>query len=818
MINFKRSTALVLVAILLVLQLPFQVLAAGNRGIIVTSVEIKDKNGKTLNYDDRLYEGDRFSLVLEFEYTGKAPTNPMVEINKSNSFNLTSSGAKKKINFNSSTISKPLEFSLTYTGNEDRQLPITIYYSLPGGEEIAVEDYVSIPQARKTVEKEDKEDQEEKSQTPNISVVGGKTSLGKAGDRLRLPVKIKNTSDARAYNLSVSLELEDSQGLFIDGSGYEDFSKLNSGSEKNLDFYVQLDKFAEEKTYPLKLVFHYYNSRDEHFTNTDTIYLRVEGRGEDSQIIVDEVKFSRDVIKVGDIIVIDFNIRNLSMIPVRDLKISIDGLETDKFTLSSGTNRATLPYLRGKGFHTVRFPIKISKKLKTGYHGLKLNVGYKNLRGKDLEEVHDFFIPVKGEGSQNSSLIIENIKLPSSIGPNQTANINFNVRNRGQEEARDIIVKAELPDADGLVPKSVSTIKLDSLEPGASKNMNFSFYATKKTPTKNYPINIKLEHIDDLSEGDDKYNLDQFLGIFVDNPAVDDDGKKSTPKLIIDKYSFSSEMIEAGKNFDMKLSFYNTNSSKSVNNIKIYLTAEDNVAEGENTASSGSSVFSPVNSSNTFYIDSIPPKGRVEKNITMFTIPSAAAKTHIITANFEYEDSEFEEYKATELIGVPVVQKSRLEVAELNYFPESALGEPVPISVEFYNTGKSTLYNMMVRLEGDFQTENGSYYIGNFAPGTSESFDGTVIPSMEGRLEGNVVFSFEDSLGEVQEIKRPFSLNITEAFDDEFPDMPMEPEKTLMQKLKWPLVLILALVAGLFARKFYKKRKQRKEDEDLLDE
>ena len=40
-------------------------------------------------------------------------------------------------------------------------------------------------------------------------------------------------------------------------------------------------------------------------------------------------------------------------------------------------------------------------------------------------------------------------------------------------------------------------------------------------------------------------------------------------------------------------------------------------------AIAGGSVFTPVDSSNTFYIDNIPPKGRVEKKITMFTVPDA---------------------------------------------------------------------------------------------------------------------------------------------------------------------------------------------------
>ena len=121
---------------------------------------------------------------------------------------------------------------------------------------------------------------------------------------------------------------------------------------------------------------------------------------------------------------------------------------------------------------------------------------------------------------------------------------------------------------------------------------------------------------------------------------------------------------------------------------------------------------------------------------------------------------------------------------------------------------------MMVKLEGDFQTENGNYYIGNFANGSSESFEGTVIPSQAGELKGAVVFTYEDSTGEQIEERREFSMNVEEMimpdFDEEFP--PMEEEsgikKLLKNKILWA---ILVLGAGFGGFKFYKKKKAQKE-------
>ncbi|MDG2774741.1 hypothetical protein HKB01_04830, partial [Vibrio parahaemolyticus] len=146
-----------------------------------------------------------------------------------------------------------------------------------------------------------------------------------------------------------------------------------------------------------------------------------------------------------------------------------------------------------------------------------------------------------------------------------------------------------------------------------------------------------------------------------------------------------------------------------------------------------------------------------------------------LTAHFEYEDTNGNEYTATELIGVPVVQESKLETSEIGYVQEAYVGQPTPISVEFFNTGKVTLYNMMVKLEGDFQTENGQYFVGNFQSGSSEYFEGYVIPYQSGEVKGALVFSFEDSTGQMQEIRKEFTLNVMEMTPS--PNYPETPRK-----------------------------------------
>ena len=204
----------------------------------------------------------------------------------------------------------------------------------------------------------------------------------------------------------------------------------------------------------------------------------------------------------------------------------------------------------------------------------------------------------------------------------------------------------------------------------------------------------------------------------------------------------------------------------------------------------------------------------------MFTVPDALAKTHTIIANFEYEDNEGNPLDDQERIGVPVVQQSKLDTSELTLYPDTMVGQPVPVSLEFYNTGKVTLYNLMVKLEGDFQTEHGSYYVGNFASGSSDYFEGMVIPNMPGELNGAVVFTYEDSTGQMQEVRKEFTLNVMEMPPmEEFPsDMPpmdgFEPEAggiKGMLKSKWLWISLGAVIVIVGGIVIYRKKKKAKE-------
>ena len=309
--------------------------------------------------------------------------------------------------------------------------------------------------------------------------------------------------------------------------------------------------------------------------------------------------------------------------------------------------------------------------------------------------------------------------------------------------------------------------------------------------------------------------------------SLSGDNVKNKPKLIIDKYSFEPNYPLAGEEFKMNLSFFNTNYDKGVRNIKIFLTSNEVPASSDPNgagagAAAGSSVFTPVGSSNTFYIDYIDPKGTVNKSVVLTTAPTIESKNYTLIANFEYEDKDGNQYTAQELIGIPIVQESKLTASKVTINGEGFIGNPVDGEIQFYNTGKDTLFNLMVSVEGDFKDKSLEEYIGNFKSGDSSSYMFNITPEKSGSQKGKIIFKYEDATGKSRTIEEEFVLDVS---DEEYvdPNMPVDPaedemnqEKSISPLMIGGLVVVaIALIAAILQRK--KRKNQEKEmtiDED----
>jgi hypothetical protein len=208
----------------------------------------------------------------------------------------------------------------------------------------------------------------------------------------------------------------------------------------------------------------------------------------------------------------------------------------------------------------------------------------------------------------------------------------------------------------------------------------------------------------------------------------------------------------------------NTNKNP-VSNVKISMGVLKVEGTSGNT-DAGGTVFSPVDSSNSFYIDQIAGKTVVMKAIELYVDANAQAKTYIVPIDIVYEDKTGEDQTLQELVNIPVTQEARLQVVSTSIPTDGNMDQAIPVMAEYVNTGKVALDNFMVAVEdtqGVFELTDAIYYVGKLDIGVSDSYSGMIIPKQEGILSGTLVFSYTDNNNQPVRQEFPFEINVQDA-------------------------------------------------------
>ena len=655
-------------------------------------------------------------------------------------------------------------------------------------------------------------------------------------------INVNNMKGREVTNLTLKASIKDPNKVYIAGDGY-----LYNGSDKVFDarlnnnltdgkFTGYFDIVTESDfvggTIPVTLDLQY-DIGGERVTQQETIYVRINGRSNPAIEIKKVDTFWINEQEAGKEFQVPFQVTNTGDAPANNIKISLDGLKSKEITLANGLSTADITTLNPGETQYITFNLKSDKSMAPGTYMLSLDYtfsGYGQGEDKTSEQApktgkYQFSFNITKSQQEPSALEFKNIKFPTGIlYRNSKATISFDLENTGRLVAKNLKVQANSQDQNGLASRTVSIIQLKELAPGEKKNFSYDFMVTPSAETKNYPVELKVEYTDDSKA--EVQSTSQIVGVFVKAPTDKNDGKpvnESTPKLIIEDYYLEPQTIEAGKPFKLYLKFFNTNAKKAVKNIKIFLTSDtqESVGSGENGQTGSSmptaSVFTPVDSSNTFYIANIAPGARVEKEISFTTVPDTAAKTYTVVANFEYEDSKANKYTDTAQIGVPVVQQAKLEVGDVLPQGEFMVGSETPLSIDYYNTGKANLSNVMIKIKGEgLKFDTPSYYKGAFAPGSQDTFMVNVTPDTPGDKKIELVWTFEDSMGVTQEIKKEYEFTVE--------DIPQMDENDMNgqdmnggggSKLLFKILGGVAVAAAAIGGAFFIHKKKKKEDEDL---
>lgn len=474
------------------------------------------------------------------------------------------------------------------------------------------------------------------------------------------------------------------------------------------------------------------------------------------------------------------------------------------------------------------------KNLKDGVYGIPLKISYKYDNSVNVsvktDEVTAYIRVLEADGSQegNGKLLIDSYKLDRpQIKEGESFQLSVTIVNRDDSAYNNVTVSLEGLSTQSLTTDGMLNMQtIPTIKEGESQTVTFKLRANDSMETGSYEIgvNVAADGSESTSEGTSSaqsISAKIFVPIQGTKASEDDKSNASKPQIIIESYDYGGMSVVGGQEFTLKMTFRNTSRETAIENMK--MTVGNPASESDTDVAA----FTPAKSSNTFFIERIGPGETFSREIALYPKADASPKSYGVRISYKYEavlNNARQELSDEETISIPLTQPDRFEVSDVVLSGPVYMGDSASLSISYVNMGKSSVYNLSVKLEGEnFTSGDMDTYIGNVESGNSDSFDTTLNPEAPGTITGKAIFTYEGPDGNAKSVEKEFSCEVMEMpiYDDPGMDMPVEPlpEESggLPGWAKWAIgggCAVLLVAAVIVIRKIRKKRQAMLDLED----
>ncbi len=356
---------------------------------------------------------------------------------------------------------------------------------------------------------------------------------------------------------------------------------------------------------------------------------------EDGEMITLKGGTSTTVILSLENITKDLVAKNIVIEPI------FNNIDDFPFEINSLNLRKTIPWISRNSSKEFKYDFDIPLNAKSRIYPIRFKINYENIYKDPFECVETIYVKIENENIEPllgvKAINFEGEKLIAG----QPCMVTFNIKNIGTFKAERIYCTLSGFKGEGLqLYNSMDTVIIDKLEKDQMSNVSYNLIPYEEMMSGSHELVLKMTYIDDYGK---EYKEEDTIFLPVDGKDQND----GRVKIIVDNYDFGGDYVKAGQPFNLNMSFLNTSMSEKVDNIKMTLTSEG--------------VFSPVGSSNSFYIQRIGPQERIEKNIVLKPKFDAEHKNYDLNVDIEYgENSEGDPYVTKETISIQVIQENRL--------------------------------------------------------------------------------------------------------------------------------------------------------------
>lgn len=619
--------------------------------------------------------------------------------------------------------------------------------------------------------------------------------------------------------------------------GYaSDIINISQFEKTYVKFDITIADTALAKTYKTYLSFQYVYSHFDDMGNyvqtvepckmKTAIEFNVTGEKGAPAISVMDLKVDKKTLYPKDSFNITATVKNVGESAAKDVAIFVDGYGADGILPGYTTQKKNVGTMTAGQSISLRYPVSASEAATEGVKTLTVHVTYTNAAGEKKEETGSVFVTVKKkaeDNNTNANLLIKDVKQSPSVPmANGKLTLTYLLVNRGNTDAVSVkITPTNLTSANFSPSKAEPYKFIKMIKPGEEKKITMHFTVADKAAEGLNEIDVAITYKDkdgkDIDGGTSK--------LYVLNVKNPQDPVVGVPKLIVSSFDVGTEDLKAGKTFKFSFDIFNTHSSLSADNIKFTLSSEENV-------------FSVASGSNSSYIKQIKPGETVHREIELRIKPDSVTKSYPLKIDFEYEYEGMQKLeneistglKVNETLNLQVLENSRPTISNIivGTWDAPQTGVAGNMSFDFYNMGKSKLYNVMAKIDStDFTPTQQTIFIGNVEAGAGSTYDVEITPNVENMDgKGVLVVTYEDSNGTSYDVKTDFSAFVNGAVIDTggidmgpLPENPTSQKKDILPIWAFVLIQVVIFFAGLLiVRKIiitvYKK-KLRKTEEDI---
>ncbi len=276
-----------------------------------------------------------------------------------------------------------------------------------------------------------------------------------------------------------------------------------------------------------------------------------------------------------------------------------------------------------------------------------------------------------------------------------------------------------------------------------------------------------------------------------------------SPNIIISGYSFGGDYVTNGQKFTLNYTLKNTSASITVKNIIVKVGSGENLVISKDT--------------DTFFVDSIAPKGTKSLSIALTPMMSATTSSYPVNigVSFEYFDGDTKYQGSADLnVTVPLQQEQKLRLENVG-FSETEIysGNDYEFCYKIINSGYAKAGNMEAKVYDADGNLLASSYLGSLAASAELNNAGNLYIAFDqaGTETLKFVLSYEDDLGNSQSLSETTELEVLEYVPpvSEEEEIPME-ETGGVPIWAWIALLILIAAASTFSILHARKKKAQK--------